>query len=87
MKKTFYVSVPFSMIESVRDSLKDKIKNAIKPAPKIQFTPENFLRYREQLWQRVEHVSSGLSEIGLRVEALNSEQILELFYNLYNPQA
>lgn len=86
MKKSFYVVVPFSYIEAKRESTWNKFKNIIKPAPKIKFTQATFNRYREQLWQRIEHVVSGLSEMGLAVEALNSKQILELFYGLYNPE-
>lgn len=86
MKKSFYVIVPFSYIEAKRESGFDKFKNIIKPAPKVKFTQAAFDRYREQLWQRIEHVVSGLSGMGLTVEALNSKQILELFYGLYNPE-
>lgn len=85
MKKNFYVIVPFSAIEAKRESLINKIKSALKPAPKIQFTASAFERYREQLWQRIEHAVSGLSSMGLKVEALNTQQILELFYGTYNP--
>jgi hypothetical protein len=39
----------------------------------------------EQLNQRADHVGSGLSGIGLRAVVLNDEELVELFYNLYNP--
>lgn len=38
-----------------------------------------------QLNQRTEQVVNGLAQIGLRVVALNDEELVELFYNLYNP--
>ena len=38
-----------------------------------------------QLNQRTEQVISGLNQIGLRVVALNNEELIELFYNYYNP--
>jgi type IV secretory pathway VirB4 component len=41
----------------------------------------------EQLNQRADHVESGLSGIGLRAVALNDSELVELFYNLYNPAA
>jgi type IV secretory pathway VirB4 component len=40
----------------------------------------------EQLKQRVSQVTSGLLNIGLEVVTLNNEQLIELFYNFYNPQ-
>lgn len=39
----------------------------------------------EQLNQRADHVATGLSGIGLRAVALNDSELIELFYNLYNP--
>jgi hypothetical protein len=41
----------------------------------------------EQLNQRADHVEVGLSGIGLRAVALNDSELIELFYNLYNPAA
>lgn len=43
---------------------------------------ENFA----QLEQRTNQVTSGLLNIGLEVTVLNDEQLIELFYNFYNPQ-
>jgi hypothetical protein len=40
-----------------------------------------------QLNQRTEQVINGLGQIGLRVVALNDEELIELFYNLYNPES
>ena len=41
----------------------------------------------EQLNQRADHVATGLSGIGLRAVTLNDAELIELFYNLYNPAA
>jgi hypothetical protein len=39
-----------------------------------------------ELERRVSQVVDGLSQIGLRVVPLEDEELVELFYNLYNPQ-
>lgn len=39
-----------------------------------------------QLNQRADQVISGLNQVGLRVVALNDEELTEFFYNLYNPE-
>ncbi|MFH1392157.1 MAG: hypothetical protein ABIG90_00540 [bacterium] len=85
MKKSFYIIVPFAAIEAKRESVMQKAKNIFKPSKKAVFTEEAFSRYKEQLWQRVDHIANGLSGMGLKLQALNTENILELFYNLYNP--
>lgn len=40
----------------------------------------------QQLSQRVEQVVLGLEQIGLRAISLEDEELIELYYNLYNPQ-
>lgn len=39
-----------------------------------------------QLGQRTTQVTNGLLNIGLEATVLNDEQLVELFYNFYNPQ-
>lgn len=41
----------------------------------------------DQLAQRVSQVIAGLAEIGLRAVPLGNEEVVELFYNLYNPES
>ena len=43
---------------------------------------ENFA----QLEQRTSQITSGLLNMGLEVTVLDDEQLIELFYNFYNPQ-
>ena len=85
MTKNFYISIPFSSFEAKRDTFLQKMKTALKPPKKVKFTEKAFSRYREQLWQRVEHVAGGLSGMSLKVSPLSTEELLELFYKLYNP--
>jgi len=85
MKKSFYIIVPFAAIEAKRESVLQKAKNVFRPAKKAVFTEEAFSRYKEQLWQRLDHIANGLTGMGLKVQALDTENILELFYSIYNP--
>jgi hypothetical protein len=41
--------------------------------------------WRTQLEQRVSVVASGLSGLGLQVNMLGTEELIELFYKIYNP--
>jgi len=85
MEKGFYIIVPFAPIEAKRESFIKKIKHVLKPAQKTVFTEKTFTQYKEQLWQRIDHIANGLAGIGLKVQALDTPAVLELFYNLYNP--
>ena len=52
----------------------------IKTMPK-----EKFEEYKIQLWQRADTVAQGLVRAGVRAVPLNTEELIELFYGLYNP--
>jgi hypothetical protein len=52
--------------------------------PKI--TPEQFIKYRQEISQQVSVIESGLGSIGVRTAQLNTQQIVELLYGIYNPE-
>ncbi|MBI5306301.1 hypothetical protein HZB04_01825 [Candidatus Wolfebacteria bacterium] len=57
-----------------------------KPASKKnEKKDEDFEHNLIQLNQRTEQIIDGLNQIGLRAVALNNEELMELFYNFYNP--
>jgi type IV secretory pathway VirB4 component len=45
----------------------------------------SFETSRVQLEQRISTVSQGLSRFGLRTQKLGTEEVVELFYKLFNP--
>lgn len=47
---------------------------------------KNFAEQLAQMSQRTTQVVNGLESIGLETTILNDEQLVELFYNFYNPQ-
>lgn len=64
-------------------------KKKISPAETTQRTEEAEKMFGEnlaQLSQRTTQVTGGLLNIGLETTVLNDEQLIELFYNFYNPQ-
>jgi len=40
---------------------------------------------KKYLVQKVETVASGLQGVGLRAMQLNTQELIELYYNVYNP--
>jgi uncharacterized membrane protein YqhA len=56
-------------------------------APKTDDEADRVLKENtEQLTQRVGQVISGISSIGLDASVLENQELVELFYNFYNPQ-
>lgn len=85
MSKYFYVVIPFSPVESVNGGFFGKMGDIFNPKKTVGLKSELFDTYRTQLMQRVEHVIAGLSPIGVRATALQTEELIELLYNSYNP--
>lgn len=52
----------------------------------IQITTEEFNTYKQELTQRVTIAQNGLGSIGLRIAQLDTQQIIELLYGIYNPE-
>jgi type IV secretory pathway VirB4 component len=86
MAKTFYIVVPFALTEAKSGGFLEKLKIALNPKQaKIEREME-FENYKSQLWQRVDHITAGLSGTGIKIAPLGTEELVELFYNAYNPK-
>jgi len=80
MQKTFYVIVPFSIMEAQMFGGQTKM-------PKIPaLTEEMFQRAKAQLMQRVEFVVLGLMSCGLQSVPLTTLEITEFFWALHHPE-
>lgn len=92
MTKMFLVVVSYNAVTLVSQkgwlgSLFSKSKKTKQvSADEILQGQEKNIHFR-QLKQRSDQVISGLQSIGLRALALNTEELTELFYNFYNPEA
>lgn len=90
MSKTFFVVVPYeaspiSLEKGVKSNIKGLFGGLLgkKETPQTQ---ENFEAMKQQLFQRTDQVINGLRGIGLRAIPLEDQELIELFYNLYNPE-
>lgn len=85
MSTYFYIVVPFYPIESTKEGFFEKIMSSVNPKKAIYQKIENFETYRNQLYLRMDQVINGLSGMGLKVVPLETEELIEMFYNFYNP--
>jgi hypothetical protein len=86
MEKNFYIIIPFSPIESTEKGFLSNVLSMLSPQKNISEKRENFRIYRNQLFQRVDHIIAALSGIGLRIIPLKTEELIELMFDSYNPQ-
>lgn len=87
MSKTFYVIIPYvPSIKTTSEGIMSMVGSLFgKKKLENKLAEENFLEYKNQLWQRSDVITSGLSRTGVHTAPLKTEEIIELFYSLYNP--
>lgn len=86
MTKTFFVTIPFSVGQSRKEGFLGRITKGLRGAAGgRQVSDQEFEHNRAQLLQRAQQIASGLSSLGLRVVPLNTQELLELYYSVYNP--
>ncbi|MEK7108954.1 MAG: hypothetical protein AAB919_00765 [Patescibacteria group bacterium] len=84
MTKNFFIVVPYDPALIARGTgLASFIPGGVNASTSL--TDEQFEQYRTQLEQRIAVVEQGLVRTGVRVVGLGTEEVIELFYKLFNP--
>jgi hypothetical protein len=87
MSKRFYVVVPFMPHSDKPKRFFTRILETVSPTTVIHLKQQQFLLYREQLLRRVDYVIDGLSACGLKAVMLDTQSLIELYYNTYNAES
>lgn len=84
MSKNFFVAVSYT---PTKIALGHGIGTLFSPGGVSAGTPTDtvFEEHRSQLEQRLSLVTEGLARIGVRTIALGKDELVELFYHIYNP--
>ena len=83
LEKKFYLVVPFSVLEM---GIKDNTKSLTRKKKKLPFTKDYIAsRAKTSLFPKRDHILRQLGRIGLKGKQLATQELVELFYNLYNP--
>jgi type IV secretory pathway VirB4 component len=86
MAKNFFIVVPYDPALINRGA--GSLVGSILPGGgdgNATLTDEQFEQYRTQLEQRISVVEQGLVRTSVRVAKLGTEEVIELFYKLFNP--
>lgn len=85
MTKSFFVVVPYSPpMSSGNSGGIGALSNLAGGHKDAKLSSQLFEEYRSQLEQRISVVQSGLARTGVRVAQLGTEEVIELFYKLFN---
>jgi type IV secretory pathway VirB4 component len=76
MDKRFYIVIPYMIPPKMNNSGQKQ----------IIITQTEFAKYKVELDQRAQVVQSGLANVGVRTALLNTQQLIELMYSIYNPE-
>jgi len=95
IRKSFYVVVSYEPVIIKQAGLVKKFGESFRsmlsltrPAftTSIPLTEDDFNKYQKQLLIRQNNVINGLARIGLAAAPLTTDELIKLFYNLYNPE-
>jgi len=85
MTKKFFIVVPYNPLGDVKRKFIDRLFDVFQTPSLIKLKREKFERYRSELFKRVDFIISGLAGIGVNAVPLDTQSLIELFYNIYNP--
>lgn len=86
MNKKFFVVVPYSPFSDKHKSFLAQLSETFKPATILRLKEVKFNKYKESLSRRVDSVASALMSLGVDVKQMNTQELIELYYNSYNPE-
>ncbi|MFA6458865.1 MAG: hypothetical protein WCV79_00485 [Candidatus Paceibacterota bacterium] len=86
MSKSFFVVIPYdpALLNSSNNPMSKYLPGKNKGSERLS-ADQQFQEYRSQLEQRVAVVEQGLVRCGIRAAELGTEEVVELFYKLFNP--
>lgn len=90
MDKSFFVVIPYFPTGDLNNVLKDSkgIFGKLFAKPQAAATKIDKVTYdkaKDEIKNRVDSVTSGLFQIGVKSVQLNTKELGELYYNMYNP--
>lgn len=86
MTKRFFIVVPYTPTSTnVNKAKKSFFGSSKTTAEQNQSTQDAFSESRTQLSQRVDVILSGVARTGVRAVQLGTEEVIEVFYQLFNP--
>ncbi len=84
MSKHFYVTISYNPLGNQKKGFFTQAVEIFSSASKITLERKKFEKYKIALSREVNYIMSGLSSIGIKSIRLDTQSLIELFYNCYN---
>jgi hypothetical protein len=85
MTKKFFIVVPFNPLGSKNKSFWTRLSETFFPAKIIKVKREVLAKYKQELDVRISNIQGNLAGMGVESAVLDTQGLIELFYNAYNP--
>jgi len=85
MNKRFYVVVPYNPLSDKQKGFFARLFDLFRPDSAVKMRDKAFNNRRKELNRRVDNVLGGLTSMGLSAVQLDTQSLIELYYNTYNP--
>src|SRR3989339_769813 len=85
MTKRFYLVISYDPASDKRRGFWRRTGDVLSPTKVLGVSQKQFEQMHEVLFLRVDKMLSGLSSMGLRSTILDTQSLIELYYNIYNP--
>ncbi len=86
MTKRFYLVIPYSPKIDRPAKFFSKVIDVFSPTSTIHLKQKQFEDYRRELYKRVDGTMNALDSAGLKSIILDTQSLIELYYNSYNPE-
>ncbi len=84
MTKSFFLTVPYAPALNPGRNLSNILKKKDE-ATNQKNKNDDFEEIKNQIEQRISVVEQGLARCGVKIARLGSEELVELFYRIFNP--
>ncbi|MFA6098878.1 MAG: hypothetical protein WCV50_03835 [Patescibacteria group bacterium] len=85
MSKRFYIVVPYANVSLRSKGFFSRFKEAVSPTSVIHIKQKKFETFRIELLKRIDFIIDGLSSMSLKAIQLDTQGLIELYYNTFNP--
>ena len=85
MSRRFYVVVPYNPLGDKKMGFLSRVSELFSIATAVKIKKDKFEKYRETLFRRADIIISGLSGMGIKAVPLDTQSLIQIFYNIYNP--
>ena len=92
LSKSFYVVIPFSIMELGIKTMSSQVVGGLpffksNKTKSLPYSKEYILeKAKASLEPKKDHLSRLFSRLGLEIRALNTKELIELFYRIYNEE-